>query len=156
MHRRVPPGERNYNKDIFWKEKEIFSLWICYHLVVSLGQSCCSHAERCRPLPPLPGTCLHVAWLGWWQRVFFMEGRGPVLCVCVSSYPACAPASFWCHPLPRAATPQGSSAPAGLFTEQHLCRNSQCQKCITEMKICSLRLVGNIPSRFKLFQSLVI
>lgn len=67
-----------------------------------------------------------------------------------------APSSSRCHPLPRAATPRGSLAPAGLFPEQQVCRNRQCQKCLLGVKIRGLGLVGNISLRFKLIQSSII
>lgn len=103
-------------RTVFGKKKRFFhygfvTTWLSRWVRAAVAMQ--SDVSPC--LPFLAPTC---AWLGWdgGRECFLWKAKD--LCSVCQLLPYLCPASSWCHPLPRAATPHGSSAPAGLFTEQ--------------------------------------
>lgn len=83
VHRRVLPGERNYNKDIFWKEKEIFFIKDLLLL------SCLAGSELlcpCRVMPaPASPSCVCLGWDGARECFLWKAKDLCFVCVCVSA-----------------------------------------------------------------------
>lgn len=111
-----------------------------------------SDASPCLPL--LVRACV---WLGWdGGRECFLWKAEDLYSVCVS-----APT------LPVSQSSRGVTPCPGLqhprapqlqwdFSLSHTFEGTASARCVSGVKIHSLRLVGNILSRLKLFQSLVI
>lgn len=83
VHRRVPPGEENYNKHIFWEEKEIFF----FKDLLLLG--CLAVSELlcpCRVMPTPASPSWHLPACGLVgmvaESVFYGRQRTCAVCVC--------------------------------------------------------------------------
>lgn len=85
VHRRVPPGEENYNKHIFWEEKEIF-----FFIKDLLLLSCLTVSEllcpgRVMPVPAPPSWHLPACGLVGMVAESVFYGRQRTCAVCVSA-----------------------------------------------------------------------
>lgn len=114
VHRRVLPGERNYNKDIFWKEKEIFFIKDLLLL------SCLAGSELlcpCRVMPaPASPSCVCLGWDGARECFLWKAKDLCFVCVCVCQLLlSLCPSLLMVPPHPQGCSTLGFLSSSGIF-----------------------------------------